>query len=256
VFGIIMFSLLSCGRKPSLTITRPAKSHKQVFTELVERESGLRSVAQSVDIELTTPDMGSRSLDGTVYYNEGDYSVKLEGTLGKDVARILVKNDTIYAYSPPQNTYYIENRDEMIPDWNIRVVDILDMMTGPYGFDSRHVRYLGEDGSSFLFRIADDRTFKRIAVRRETVNITDITILSIDPESKVDCAAVRFSDFHRVDGVYRPRHIIMEIEKESIIIKMRIKSEKLNQDLPRSFFEIDIPEKALRVESGWFWENL
>jgi len=252
---IIFYLFISCGPKPEMGVLPAKGSPEAVLSELTWKESLIHSVAQSMDIIISTPETGRRSLKGTLFNKGKSYYFKIEGTLGKDVATILIHDDTTLAYSPIQKSYYRVRSNTQIPDWGISIKDILRIVIGRYGFISEVPEYVGAVEGFYFYQINGDRYKSKLTVRPEIKNITGIRFEPVSTRSKEDFIDIRFAAFRNDSVSYRPMKITIICRNRGVEMDIRIKSEKRNPQLPDELFDLKIPSEAKEVSPHWFWSE-
>jgi len=247
---LILLLLVSCGPKPKVKPLPEKGSPEAVLADLTSNEATIISVAQSLDIAISTPDLGERSLSGTLYFKDGRYLFQIEAMLGKDVAKWLITRDSLLAFSPMQKRYYVGRPNSPLPQWGIGARDMLDILIGKYGFRSGRAVYVGLADDYYFFELAGGESTKKITVRPDLVNITAIRY-----ESEGENIDVQFSDFSMSKASYRPREIALSARGRATSIRVSIKSEKLNSDLPDGVFELHIPDDAVEETANRFWQE-
>lgn len=249
--------LLACGPKPEIPpAPPPAKgSPKAVLANLATTESKILTAAQSFDITISTNGRNRRkqSLDGTLFYKTGSYYFQIEATLGKDVTKVLIRNDSLWAYNPIDKTYLVDQSSSLIPDWGIGVKDVLNSIIGKYGLESGGTEYVGMVEGFYFYEIGIAKRTRKITVRPETENVTGIRLEPVGGGNQGGTVDVRFADFSNSGQAYRPRRITIMVREQELEMDIKINSERLNQELPDDLFELEIPTEAVRVSSERFW---
>ncbi|MBD3168738.1 MAG: DUF4292 domain-containing protein [candidate division Zixibacteria bacterium] len=247
--------LLSCGPKPEPGIIPPAKgSPKAISAELKTLEESVLSGAQSVSIAISKPGFGKQSLSGNIFYQNDRYYFKAEATLGKDVAKVMIKDGRTTAYSPIDNAYYRERSNEHKDQWGISIEEILSLIMGKYGFEKGEISYVGMVEGFYFYKVVTEDYIKKLTVRPETINITGIRYEPRKRFGDKDVVDVSFADFREYLDGYRPERVVISIREDNITIEIKINSEKLNQQLPDEIFTLELPDDAQEVSPYWFWE--
>lgn len=249
----MLAGIFSCGPKPEYQPPLPIGSPEDILNQLQSLEDSIASVAQTFDIDVTTPQTGANSLDGTLYNSNDEYFLLLEGTLGKDAIKALIRNDILLAYNPIDERYIEQDPSSIIPDWQISLKDLLNIIIGRFGLSKSNAEYVGMVEGFYFYEFERNRYIYKLTVRPETKNITGIRLHSADEDDNLNID-VRFADFEPWLDSYRPRSIDMLVRERNLNLSVKIESEKVNIDLPTELFILEIPEEAMRVDPSLFWQ--
>ncbi|GEM_PF-6869897 len=253
LFGLFLYA--ACGPKPPI-VKRPYKGSAQdILNHLIDDKSKITTVAQALKIKISTRREGEHSLNGTLYYKAGSYYLQLEATLGKDVVKLLIADDTLKIYFPLDNSFSVALIESPIEGFGLTAKDLLDLFIGNYGFTRGNTKYVGMVDEYYFYEMDDDKYINRITVRPELINVVGIRIKPKSKKDKLDLIDVRFADFVEADGIYNPLRITIIDRNRDLTMNVKIKSEKRGIELPDNLFKLKIPSNAEEVKSTWFWEN-
>ncbi|MBD3234298.1 MAG: DUF4292 domain-containing protein [candidate division Zixibacteria bacterium] len=253
LWALILMVGISCGPKPEYQPPSPIGSPKDILNRLRTQEDSIASVAQTFNIDLTTPQIGTNSLNGTLYHSKDEYFLLLEGTLGKDAIKALITHDRLLAYNPIDEQYIEEAPSSIIHDWEISLKDLLNIIIGKFGLVENNVEYAGMIEGFYFYEFKYNRYICKLTVRPETKNITGIRLHSLDEDDNLNID-IRFANFEPWLDSYRPRSIDIFVRERKVNLSVQIESEKVNIDLPPDLFILEIPEEAMRTEPSIFWE--
>jgi outer membrane lipoprotein-sorting protein len=244
-----MLLLFSCAPRKVIKPPPTLRSPEEVLDSLKVKGSNIESYAADMVVGLHSEKL-DLSFDMELYYREpSEIAFTFEMLLGIDVARAVLRNDTLRAYSPFRNAYFEQElrggRFMEFGDIEFDLVSNIDFSVGKFGFRETGTTFLGKDEGLYLYETTDTSWEKRFWVNPATVTVAKSHWRH--REDPYDLW-INYYDFHKVGGGWRPGRITLYSQDKGFRTQIRIRQEKINIEIPDRFFELQIPEDAKRIE--------
>lgn len=241
--------LSSCAPRKVIKPPPALRSPEEVLDSLKVKGSHIQSYAADMVVGLHSEKL-DLTFDMELYYREpSEIAFTFEVLLGIDVARAVLRHDTLRAYSPFRNAYFEQElrggRFMEFGDIEFDIVSNIDFSVGKFGFRETGATFLGRDQGLYLYETIDPSWEKRFWVNPATVTVAKSHWRH--REDPYDLW-INYYDFQKADGGWRPWRITLYSQDKGFRTQIRIRQEKINVEIPDRFFELRIPEDAKRVE--------
>ncbi|MFQ5868272.1 MAG: DUF4292 domain-containing protein [Candidatus Zixiibacteriota bacterium] len=216
---------------------------------LAEQDAHINTYAGDIDVDLHSEKM-NLSFGMELYYREAsELAFTLEMILGIDVAKGVLRNDTVRVFSPFTNSYFEQNLQEgrfvEFGEQRFDLVSTIQFSMGKFGFDRNDSRFIGRQEGFYLYEMADTVWDKKFWVNPATLTVAKCHWRHRDESYDL---WISYYDFHRMDGRWRPKIITLLCPAKGFRIRIKLRQEMINVEIPDSFFELRIPEDARRIE--------
>ncbi len=244
-----MLIFTSCAPRKIVKPPPRVKSPDEVVALLAGQEAHLDTYAGDLAVEFQSKEL-QLSFDMELYYRHpSEVAFTFEMILGIDVAKAVLHHDTVRVFSPFRNSYFEQNLKEgrfiQLGDRRFDLVSTIEFSIGKFGFDQNDSRFVGRQEGFYLYEMADTIWDKKFWVNPATLTVAKCHWRHRDESYDL---WISYYDFHRMDGRWRPKIITLLCPVQGYRVKIRLRQEKINVEIPDNFFQLRIPEDARRIE--------
>jgi outer membrane lipoprotein-sorting protein len=248
----LLLTFTSCAPRRIIKPPPRAKSPEEVIALLAGQEADIGTYAGDLDVEFHSEKL-QLSFDMELYYRQpSEVAFIFEMILGIDVARGVLHQDTVRVFSPFRNSYFEQElKDKRFLELGDRRFDLLgtvEFSIGKFGFDRDHPKFAGREEGFYLYTLSDTTWGKEFWVNPATLTVAKCHCRH--KEESYDLW-ISYYDFHRMDDRWRPEIITLVCPAKGFRIRIKLHQEKINVEIPDSFFELRIPEDAERIKQPW-----
>ncbi|KPJ50862.1 MAG: hypothetical protein AMJ41_00680 [candidate division Zixibacteria bacterium DG_27] len=239
----------SCAPRRIIKPPPKVKTPGEVVALLATQEAHLHTYAGDIEVDFHSEKM-NLSFGMELYYREAsELAFTLEMILGIDVAKGVLRNDTVKVFSPFRNSYFEQKLQEgrfvEFGQQRFDLVSTIEFSIGKFGFDRDNPKFVGRQQGFYLYEVADTIWDKQFWVNPATVTVAKCHWRHRDQFYDL---WISYYDFRKMDDRWRPKIITLLCPAKGFRIRVKLHQEKINVEIPDRFFQLRIPEDARWIE--------
>ena len=251
IFYFLFFILTGCAtNRSALPQLPPLTSATELLRLTASRYDSLRDQEIRASIDLTIDGVRERRASILVRHKKTPPELNIViGGFGIEVMSARAQNDTLHVYLPRENRYIAGQSAEVLNiltgvDLSYYTVDhaILGLPNLTPLDASRVIRF-EPDRENILLELRHPLYLRRLWIKTQTGLLREEKIY--DPNGQL-ISLRRLSDYRDEKGFALPRRI--EIHQGQDIIRINIKSRKINPGLSHKDFDLRVPSDAIRYD--------
>lgn len=219
--------------------------HSTLLDSVISAGDKINTIKGRCKVTIHSPDAEDNFKLDFLYKKPLNLKCYIRGFLGSSVASLLSNGDSLLVYVPDKNEIYIdkftENGYNTVLNLHFNFLDVVEAVFGSIDAEVLKKTPVEFEAEIDKYKVVFDKEGEKETyyINPGIWTISSHQVYREDLSSLLD---ISFEDYVLIDGAWRPETVKMVNPIRSEWVEIRFEKQKINKNIEKSIFEIDIPE--------------